>query len=153
MPASATGPVRVPSRLAVRADRRPSHVRYLPDRQRDPETERKRFLPESIRKRGPSMPESPVFIHVWEVDPGQEGTSLRLLDNLAAQLARESGFVSARVLDSDDHMSVAILAEMQSAEDRQRVERLPLVRETLDHLQGTVSLVVKLYHEAAVYRA
>jgi len=42
---------------------------------------------------------------------------------------------------------------MQSVEDRQRLERLPAVRETLDHLPGTFNVVFRLYQEVVAYHA
>lgn len=79
-----------------------------------------------------------------------------LLDDLAGQLAREVGFVSARVLESDDHVSVALVVETRSVADRQRIEQLPVVLQTLEQLEqteGTVSLIARFYREAAVYHA
>jgi hypothetical protein len=61
-----------------------------------------------------------------------------------------SGRTSAK---SADRSSIAALVEMQSVEDRQRLEQLPAVRETLDYLPGTVNIVLKLYHEVAAYQA
>jgi hypothetical protein len=48
---------------------------------------------------------------------------------------------------------VAATVEMRSVQDRQRLEDLPDVRETLDHLHGTANLVVRLYDEVASYPA
>jgi hypothetical protein len=49
--------------------------------------------------------------------------------------------------------SIAAFVEMQSIEDRQRLEQLAPVRETLDHLPGTVNVVLRLYHEIVTYHA
>jgi hypothetical protein len=45
--------------------------------------------------------------------------------------------------------------EMRSVEDRQRLEQLPDVRETLHHLHGTANMVIRLrlYHEVGSFRA
>ena len=42
---------------------------------------------------------------------------------------------------------------MRSAEDRKRIEAQPDVRDTLDHLHGAASLIVRLYHEVSVFSA
>jgi hypothetical protein len=97
------------------------------------------------------MKESPVLIHVWDVDPAQEGHAAEQLDKMFGELAGNPGFVSARVLQSADRSSIAAFVEMQSVEDRRRLEELAAVRETLDHLPGTVNVVLRLYHEVGVY--
>jgi hypothetical protein len=99
------------------------------------------------------MMESPVLIHIWNVDPAQEGYAAQHLDKMFGEVAADPGFVSARVLESADRSSIAALVEMQSVEDRQRLEQLPAVREALDHLPGTVNVVFRLYHEVAEYHA
>ena len=49
------------------------------------------------------MTEGPVLIHVWEVDPTEESSNVQRLDELFAhQIATDPGFVSARILVSDD---------------------------------------------------
>jgi hypothetical protein len=99
------------------------------------------------------MSESPVLVHVWEVDPAEEAAAVKRLDEMFGELAKDPGFVSARVLGSADHTSLAAAVEMRSVEDRQRIDQLPDVRETLDHLHGTANLIIRLYDEVAVYRA
>ncbi|HEY1712760.1 MAG TPA: hypothetical protein VGG07_07650 [Solirubrobacteraceae bacterium] len=99
------------------------------------------------------MSESPVLIHVWEVDPAEGAAAVKRLDEMLGELAKDPGFVSARVLESADHTSLAATVEMRSVQDRQRLEDLPDVRETLDHLHGTANLVVRLYEEVASYPA
>jgi hypothetical protein len=99
------------------------------------------------------MKESPVLIHVWDVDPAQEGNAAQHLDTMFGEVAGQPGFVSARVLESADRSSIAAFVEMKTAEDRQRLEQLPAVRETLDHLPGTVNVVLRLYQEVAAYQA
>jgi hypothetical protein len=96
------------------------------------------------------MNESPVLIHIWDVDPAQEGRAAEHLGKMFGEIAADPGFVSARLLESADQSSIAALVEMQSVEDRQRLEQLPAVRATLDHLPGTVNVVLRLYHEVAV---
>ncbi len=63
----------------------------------------------------------------------------------------DPGFVSARVLEGDDKNSIAALVEMRTPEDRRRIEQLPEVRDTLDHLHGTANIVIRLYQEVAAY--
>ena len=65
------------------------------------------------------------------------------------RVAGDPGFVSARVLSSEDHTSVAALVEMRSVEDRRRLEQLPEVHETLYNVQGAYNVAIRLYHEAA----
>jgi hypothetical protein len=99
------------------------------------------------------MNESPVLVHIWEVDPGQEAAAIKRLEEMFGELVKDPGFVSARVLASPDRTSVAAALEMRTVEDRQRLEQLPDVRETLDHLHGSANLVIRLYHEVGVYGA
>ncbi len=99
------------------------------------------------------MKESPILIHIWDVDPAQEGLAADHLDKMFGEVAGAPGFVSAKVLQSADRSSIAAFVEMQSVEDRQRLEQLTTVRETLDHLPGTVNIVLRLYHEVAAYPA
>ena len=99
------------------------------------------------------MKESPILIHIWAVDPASADAVGEHLDTLFGELAGEVGFVSARVLVSADRTSVAALVEMQSVEDRQRLEQLPAVRKTLDHLPGTANIVLRFYQERGVHRA
>jgi hypothetical protein len=100
------------------------------------------------------MAEGPVVIHVWSVDPSEESSNVQRLDELFAhQIASDSGFVSARILVSDDRASMASVVEMRSAEDRKRIEELPEVRETLDNLHGAANLVFRLYEQVKVYNA
>lgn len=93
------------------------------------------------------MNESPVLVHVWEVDPAEEAAALRRLNEMFGEIVKDPGFVSARVLETADQSSIAVTLEMRSVEDRQRLEQLPEVRETLHHLHGTANMVIRLYHE------
>jgi heme-degrading monooxygenase HmoA len=97
------------------------------------------------------MQESPVLIHVWQVDPGEEGTAVQRLETMFETLEQDPGFVSGRVLQSADRSSVAAVVEMKSVEERQRLENLSEVREVLDRLPGTVNIVIRLYHEVGAY--
>jgi hypothetical protein len=99
------------------------------------------------------MSESPVLVHVWEIDPAEEAAALKRLDEMFGELVSDPGFVSARVLGSGDHTSLAAAIEMRSAEDRQRLEQSPDVRETLDHLHGAANLLFRLYDQVAFYGA
>jgi len=101
----------------------------------------------------PVLNESPVLIHVWEVDPSQEGVAVQHLEKMFGEIGTDPGFVSARVLESVDRNSIAAVVEMRSVEDRKRLEQLPEVRETLDHLRGTINIIIRLYHEVAAFHA
>lgn len=95
--------------------------------------------------------ESPVLIHVWEVDPAQQRVAVQHLGKMLGEVASDPGFVSARVLESADQSSLAVLLEMRTVGDRHRLEQLPVVRETLDHLSGTVNVILKLYRQVEAY--
>ena len=100
------------------------------------------------------MTEGPVLIHVWEVDPTEESSNVQSLDELFAhQIATDPGFVSARILVSDGRTSIAAVIEMRSVEDRQRIQQLPEVRETLERIHGAANLVLRLYEQVKVYNA
>lgn len=97
--------------------------------------------------------ESPLLVHIWAVDPTKEGVAAQHLDTMFGEVAADPGFLSAKVLESDDRSSIVALVEMQTVEDRRRLEQLPAVRETLDHLPGTVNVVLRLYQEVVAYPA
>ena len=99
---------------------------------------------------GPAT-ESAVLLHVWEVDPAQEGVAIQRLDDMLGKVVSESGFVSGRVLESVDRLTAAVMVEMETPEDRARLEGLSAVQETVDELPGTVNVVVKLYREVCSY--
>jgi hypothetical protein len=99
------------------------------------------------------MNESPVLIHVWEVDPAAEVAAVGRLQEMFEMLVKDPGFVSARMLESADRNSLAAVVEMRGVEDRQRIEQLPEVREVLDHLHDSANIVIRLYHEIGVYHA
>jgi len=99
------------------------------------------------------MNESALLVHVWEVDPGDEAAAIQSLDDMFGEISKDPGFVSAHVLETDDHASIAAIVEMRSAEDRQRLEQSGDVRERLDHLHGAANLIVRLYRETASYGA
>ncbi len=99
------------------------------------------------------MNESPLLVHVWEVDPAEEAAAVRRLDEVFGEVVKDPGFVSARVLQTADQTSLAAIVEMRSSEDRKRLEQSPEVRDVLDHLHGAANLVVRLYHEVASYGA
>ena len=46
------------------------------------------------------MNESPVLIHVWEVDPAEAAAAEGRLNEMFGELIKDPGFVSARVLES-----------------------------------------------------
>ena len=99
------------------------------------------------------MNESPVLVHVWEVAPAEEAVAVRRLNEMFGEIVKDPGFVSARVLETADQTSIAVIVEMRSVEDRQHLEQLPDIRETLHHLQGTANIVIRLYHEVGSYSA
>jgi hypothetical protein len=99
------------------------------------------------------MNESPILIHIWVIDPEQEAAALKSLDEMFGHVATDPGFVSARILESADRTSVAAFVEMRTVEDRQRIEQLPDVRDTLDHLHGAANLIIRLYHQIDTYHA
>ena len=95
--------------------------------------------------------ESPVLIHVWAVDPAHQAVAVQSLGKMLGEVAGDPGFVSARVLESADRSSLAVLVEMRTVADRQRIEELPVVRQTLDQLAGTVNVVLRLYRQIDAY--
>lgn len=99
------------------------------------------------------MNESPLLVHVWEVDPAEEAAAVARLDEMFGEVVKDPGFVSAHVLQTADQTSLVAIVEMRSSEDRQRLEQSPAVRDVLDHLHGTANLVARLYHEVASYSA
>ncbi len=103
------------------------------------------------KKRGLKMDEGPVLIHLWQIDPSQDAVALQRLKEMFTEIAPDPGFVSARVLESVDRTSIGAVVEMRSVEDRQRLEQLPNVRDTLHNLRGTANIVIRLYHDVASY--
>jgi hypothetical protein len=99
------------------------------------------------------MNEGPALIHIWEVDPAREEAAVQHLEAMFKEVVSDPGFVSARVLASGDQTSLAAVIEWRSTEDRERVEQLPEVRDTLHDLRGNANLVSRMYHHVAEYRA
>jgi heme-degrading monooxygenase HmoA len=97
------------------------------------------------------MNQSPVLLHVWRVHPEEEATLVERLGKMIGQVNDDPGFVSARLLASADRTSVAALIEMRSVEDRQRLEELPEVRETLHTVEGAYNVVIRLFQEVGAY--
>jgi heme-degrading monooxygenase HmoA len=94
------------------------------------------------------MNQSPVLLHIWNVHPESEPSLVEQINAMLRHVSEDPGFVSARVLANPEQTSVAALIEMRSAEDRQRLEQLPEVRETLHKVQdGAYNLAITLYHE------
>jgi len=94
------------------------------------------------------MNQSPVLLHIWNVHPEAEAKLVEQLHEMLRHVSDDPGLVSARILASPDRKSVAALIEMRSPDDRQRLEELPEVRETLNDVQdGAYNLMVTLYHE------
>jgi hypothetical protein len=99
------------------------------------------------------MKESPVLIHVWEVEPTEEAAAVGRLEEMFGRLAEDPGLVAGRILESAERTSIATVAEMRSVEDRQRAEQIPDVRDTLHHLHGTANIVIRVYHEVSAYKS
>jgi hypothetical protein len=99
------------------------------------------------------MNEGPVLLHVWEVDPADAATAVSHLNEMFSELAGDPGFVSARVLETEDQTSIAAIVEMRSVEERQLLEQRPDVRETLYDLRGTANVVIRLYNQVAAFGA
>jgi hypothetical protein len=97
--------------------------------------------------------EGPILIHIWQVDPAREGVAVQSLREMFSHVATDPGFVSARILESQERTSLAAIVEMRTVEDRQRFEQLPEVRETLRHLHVDANLTMRLYHQVDAYRA
>ncbi|MGZ6638943.1 MAG: hypothetical protein ACXVII_39610 [Solirubrobacteraceae bacterium] len=94
------------------------------------------------------MNQSPVLLHIWNVHPEAEATLVEQLAEMLRHVSDDPGLVSARILASPDRTSVAALVEMRSPEDRERLQELPEVRETLHAVQdGAYNLIITLYHE------
>ena len=99
------------------------------------------------------MNEGPVLIHVWDIDPADDAAAIKRLEEMFGEIVSDPGFVSARVLESPEQTSIAAFIEFRTVEDRQRMEQLPNVRETLHHLHGTANIVIRLYHEVEAYHS
>jgi heme-degrading monooxygenase HmoA len=97
------------------------------------------------------MTQSPVLLHVWSVRPEQQDALVTRLAEMFGRVSAAPGFVSARMLTSADRTSIAAVVEMRSAEDRERLEALPAVRETLDGVRGAYNLVARLYQQIGTY--
>ena len=99
------------------------------------------------------MSESPVLVHVWEVDPAEEAAAVTCLNEMFEEIVKDPGFVSARILQTADKTSIAAVVEMRSADDRQRLEQAPSIRDRLHQLHGTANLLIRLYTEVGSYSA
>jgi heme-degrading monooxygenase HmoA len=97
------------------------------------------------------MNESPVLLHIWSVRPEHEDALVAQLDEMFGQVADAPGFVSARILASEDRTSVAAVVEMRSVEDREHLEALPAVREALYGIRGAYNLSVRLYQQVGTF--
>jgi heme-degrading monooxygenase HmoA len=94
------------------------------------------------------MNQSPVLLHIWTVHPESEPSLVEQINTMLGHVSDDPGFVSGRVLANPERTSVAAVIEMRSPEDRQRLENLPEVRETLYKVQdGAYNLIITLYHE------
>src|SRR3954469_9480757 len=97
------------------------------------------------------MTERPVLLHVWSVRPEHEDALVSQLAEMFGQVAGAPGFVSARILVSEDRTSVAAVVEMSRVKDRERLEALPAVRETLYGVRGAYNLSVRLYQQVGMF--
>jgi hypothetical protein len=97
------------------------------------------------------MNEGPTLIHIWRVDPAQEGAAVHSLREMFSKVATDPGFVSAQILESPDRISLAAIVEMRTVEDRQRLEQLPEVHDALHGLHGALNLTMRLYHQVAAF--
>jgi hypothetical protein len=97
--------------------------------------------------------ESPVLVHVWEIEPAEEAAAVQRLNEMFGEIVKDPGFVSARVLETADKTSIAAVVEMRSVEDRHRLEQLPNVREPLHQLHGAANLLIRLYTEVGTFSA
>jgi hypothetical protein len=97
------------------------------------------------------MDQSPLLLHIWSVHPEAQATLVKEIDEMFRRVREDPGFVSARLLASPDGKWVAALAEMRSPEDRQRLEALPEVRETLLNVHDAYNLIVTPYDEVGAY--
>src|SRR5579875_2786668 len=98
--------------------------------------------------------EGRVLIHLWQVlDPAQADMAVQHLDTMLSAVAADPGFVAADLLETGEQDWIAVVIEMRSLEDRRRLETLPEVRQTIERLQGTVNVIVKLYNQIVRYRA
>ena len=93
------------------------------------------------------MTESPILLHIWAVSPDEQADLIERLERLFRELRSDPGFVSARILETADHDSVAAIVEMRSVEDRQRIEVRADVRDALDNVHEAFNLLYRLYHE------
>jgi hypothetical protein len=99
------------------------------------------------------MSETAVALHVWDTEPQEEPEAVRQLSEMYGKLVVDPGFIWGRVLETADRTSVATVMETRTVEDRLRILSLPDVRQTMEHLPGTVSLVVRIYEEVGHFRA
>ena len=56
------------------------------------------------------MKESPVLIHVWDVDPAEVAAATGRLEEMFGELVNDPGFVAARVMQSEDQTSMSVSA-------------------------------------------
>lgn len=103
--------------------------------------------------RADRLAQGPVLLHVWGVEPHWAERHIQLLEELFDGISDQPGFVSARILQSPGRSSIAAIVEMQTVEDRQRLEQLPQVHDVLYQLRPGANLVVQLYHEVAQFDA
>ncbi len=108
--------------------------------------------PSDSRRAAPD--ESPVLIHVWDVlDPGELQATVSRLEQMLSQVTDQPGFISGRLLETADGGSIAVVLEMRTVGDRQRLQEVPIVSETLEHVSGVMNLAIKLFHETVAYHA
>jgi hypothetical protein len=88
------------------------------------------------------MAEGRALLHVWVVDPAEAVAGIDRLDALLMRISADGGFISASVLESQDRTSSCAAPGTAGEASAPRA-----VRETHDHLDGTMNLVVRLHQQ------
>jgi heme-degrading monooxygenase HmoA len=90
--------------------------------------------------------DSVFIIDSWTVAPERRDEIIDALSRLFRDvLVHQPGFVSARLLESTDGDSVLAQVRMSTVEDRQRVEQIPEIRETLRDLRRIATAHAQRY--------
>jgi hypothetical protein len=97
--------------------------------------------------------QGPVLLHIWMVDPQTADRHIQLLRELFEGVSNEPGFVSAKILETSGRSWIAAVVEMRTAEDRQRLEKLPHVHDALYSLRPAANFVLQVYHQVGQFDA
>jgi acetolactate synthase regulatory subunit len=93
-----------------------------------------------------AVPESPVLIDFWTVDPALQPELLeRVLEIVRGNLVDHRGFVSAQVYESVDRGAVMIRVEMATVKDRQALTDSPAVHNALRELRAIAHSHARLF--------